>query len=136
MKKQTLKFPFTAIGVVQWQQWLDGLSPVQRNEEAIRVEQGLYAFVPRRFTLDAEQVAFLDSLPTALCALWATQIAYAIREQIPISLIKPESRSSMQSMGITFIESGGTSGNAPHQPMREAAAGEGYFLHFTVHYEW
>lgn len=134
MNKQTLKFPFTAAGVAQWQQWLDGLTPVRRNEEANCVEQGLYAFVPSRFALDAGQVAFLDNLPPTLCALWTTQVAYAIREQIPITLVKPEGNGNMQPMGVKFIESENSSGNAPNQQEAIALSESGYFLRFTINY--
>lgn len=134
MNTQMLKFPFTASGVAQWQQWLAGSTPVQRNDEANCVEQGLYTFVPARFALDATQVAFLDSLPPTLCALWAAQIAYAIREQLPITLIKPENNSGMQPMGVKFIESEGSSGNDPNQQEAMASSGSGYFLRFTISY--
>lgn len=107
---------------------------MQRNEEANCVGQGLYTFVPRRFALDATQVAFLDSLPPALCVLWATQIAYAIREQLPITLIKPESNDSMRLMGVKFIESEGSSGNDSGQPEALALSEGGYFLRFTIRY--
>ncbi|WP_257668137.1 hypothetical protein [Parapedobacter tibetensis] len=134
MKKQFLKYPFTTAGVVLWQAWLAGLSPVQHNEEAVCVERGLYAYVPSRFDLAPEQVAFLDSLPPMLCALWATQIAYAIREQIPITLTKPENKGDAQVLGVKFIESEASSGSNPSQPFAGEEEDDGYFLHFTIGY--
>ncbi len=134
MKKRFLKFPFTAAGVAQWQQWLAGLSPVQREEEAQRVAQlGLQAFLPYRFMLNASQVAYLDSLPPALCMLWAAQIAYAIREEIAITLVKPETQGHAQVRGVKFIEANSQTGGMPML----AAATEGNggdYLRFTITY--
>lgn len=129
------KFPFTTAGVAQWQQWLAGLSPMQRDEEAARVEQGLPDFVPYRFRLDAGQVAFLDSLPSALCALWAAQLAYGIREEITITLVKPDQRmASEDEGGVKFIETESSTASGESDPLLAVNAGNGDFLRFTVRY--
>jgi len=133
MKKQ-FKYPFTSLGVANWQRWLAGLSAAQRNEEAHRVAEGLYTFVPNRFLLDPEQVAFLDSLPPMLCALWATQIAYAIREQIAIELVKPDGEGGKQVLGVKFIESEGRTGSQPPESFGGERSETGYFLRFTIRY--
>ncbi|MFB2118837.1 hypothetical protein [Parapedobacter sp. 2B3] len=135
MEKQFATYPFTSAGVSQWQTDLAAAGASARNTEAALVEQGLYTFVPTRFTLEAAQVAFLDNLPPALCALWATQIAYAIREQIPITLVKPEARAAEdEPEGTKFIESEGSSGSAPAQPQPTWLADPSYYLRFTVGY--
>ncbi len=134
--KKRFKYPFTTAGVAQWQTMLSGLSPVQREEVAIRVEQqGLQAFLPWQFILDAQQVAYLDSLPPALCALWATQIAYAIREEIAITLVKPETQGDAHVRGVKFIEANSRTGGMPMLAAAAEEAGEsGDFLVFTITY--
>ncbi len=125
------KYPFTAAGVGQWQAMLSGLSPVQREEVAIRVErQGLQAFLPWQFILDAEQVAYLDGLPAPLCALWATQIAYAIRQEIPITLEKPETGAQVR--GVKFIEATSQTGGMPMLAAAAEGAEGDEFLRFTI----
>lgn len=135
MKKQFVTYPFTEAGVGQWQTDLAAAGASARNTEAACVEQGLYTFVPARFALQAEQVAFLDNLPPALCALWAAQIAYAIREQIPITLVKPAAqRTDGESEGTKFIESESSSGSVPNQPLSAPLVDDGYYLRFTIGY--
>lgn len=127
-------YPFTEAGVGQWQTDLAAAGASARNTEAAWVEQGLFTFVPVRFTLQAEQVAFLDNLPPALCALWAAQVAYAIREQIPITLVKPERQADDESEGTKFIESEASTGSAPAQPQPTLLADPNYYLRFTIGY--
>ncbi len=130
------RFPFTTNGAAQWRQWLAGLSPVQRHAEAQQVLQGLKGFLPHRFELDAEQLAFLDSLQDALCALWATQLAYAIDEQLPIALVKPERRPT-DDESAKFIEVAirTRSMAALAAAMdREDEVDNGDYLTFTIHY--
>ena len=134
MTKNQVKYAFTTAGVAQWQAWLAGASQQTRNAEATLVGQGLYSFLPFRFDLDAEQVAYLDNLDAALCQLWATQLAYAIRQSIPIALVKPAEKGGMQVMNTKFIVSEGNSGNQPDQPTLATTSGSMYFLRFTISY--
>lgn len=133
MHKQ-FKFPFTTEGVAQWQQWLAGLSPVQRYQEAQRVLQSLKGFLPHRFALSAGQLAFLDSLHNALCVLWATQLAYAINERLPVALVKPE-RKSIDDESSKFIEAEvRTRTVVALATAMEEEADSGDYLRFTVNY--
>ncbi len=135
MTQTKVKLPFSTPGVALWQQWLEGLSPIERNEEANLVERGLYNYVPLRFALMAEQVAFLDSLPEATCALWSAQIAYAIRQEIAITLTKPEQKTALIHDGSKFIEANGRTGtgsgdNQDFEDKEETT----FFLNFTINY--
>lgn len=134
MTKKYVKYAFTTAGVDQWQACLTGTSGQTRNAEAILIEQGLYTYLPHRFEMSGEQAAYLDSLDPGMCHLWATQLAYAVRHGIPVSLEKPAGNGGINAMNTKFIVAEGSSGNRPGQP-GEAAGGEsGYFLRFTIRY--
>ncbi|SEN40222.1 hypothetical protein SAMN05216436_115131 [bacterium A37T11] len=135
MTETMVKRPFSTAGVDLWQQWLEGLSPIERNEEANLVERGLYSYVPLRFALTAEQIAFLDSLPEATCALWASQIAYAIRQEIAITLTKPEQKTALTHEGSKFIEADGRTGAGSGDTQGfEDKEETTFFLNFTISY--
>ncbi len=128
-------YAFSSNGVLQWQLWLDGMTPVQLDKEATLVEQGLQVYLPKRFHLDAEQVAQLDSLDPALLNVWATQIAFAIRMEIPITLVKPEQRAATALRdGTKFIESESRVASAILAVDEQEAGEEGDYLRFTISY--
>lgn len=136
MKKQFAKYPFNPAGVLLWQADLLAEGASTRNAEASLVESSLYSFVPLRFTLEPGQVAFLDSLPPALCHLWATQIAYAIREQLPIELVKPaQNPADEDDESAKFIEAESRAGSQAGQYLAAEAECDGsYHLRFTIGY--
>ncbi|MBC9797852.1 hypothetical protein [Sinomicrobium weinanense] len=134
MTKEYVKYAFTTAGVSQWQACLSGASLQSRNAEATLIEQGLYTYLPHRFKLNAEQAAYLDSLDSGMCRLWAAQLAYAVRHGIPVSLVKPACKGDMNAMNTKFIVAEGNSGNEPGQPGLAAGGESGYFLRFTINY--
>lgn len=123
---------FSAAGVAEWQQDLAAASPAERQAEAALAAAGLDTFLPTRFTLTAEQVAYLDGLDAALCILWAAQIAYAITAGIPIELEKATQPSAVEELNTKFIESEERTGTG-RSSEPDGKEGE-YYLRFTIGY--
>ncbi len=134
MKKKYVKFAFNSDGVLRWQLWLEGSTPVQREQEAALVLLGLPGFLPARFRMDAQQVAQLDSMDAALLQLWATQIAYAIRLGTPIALDKPERGGGAGLRNTKFIVAASRAASNQLMPESPAERDGGDYLCFTVVY--
>ncbi len=134
MKKKYVKYAFSSNGVLQWQLWLEGLTPVQRAQEAASVMQGLRTYLPNRYELSASQVAQLDAMDGALLHLWATQIAYAIQQGIPIALDKPEKRGDAGLRNTKFIVAASRTASNQLMPDAPAEREDGEYLCFTVVY--
>ena len=84
-------YPFSSAGVQQWQSDLYAQPDPVQQEEAQSVAAGLTSWLPARFDLTADQVAFLNSGDPSLLHVWSVEVAYAITKHIPIVLNKPDS---------------------------------------------
>ncbi len=83
-------YPFSSAGVQQWQDDLYAQPDSALQAEARSVSEGLVGWLPQRFALTADQVAFLNSGHPALLHVWSVEVAYAITQRIPIVLNKPD----------------------------------------------
>lgn len=126
------KYVFSSAGVAQWQQDLSAGSSTERLAEAALAGEGLEVFLPERFTLSSEQVAYLDGLDPALLQLWAAQLVYAITARIPIELEKPTGMGDVEELNTKFIESEDRTGTGQGTTLSEDE--ERYYLRFIVGY--
>lgn len=86
----TTRFDFTPEGVVQYNGWLNGLTPLERQAEATLAADGLAEFLGTRFILTEEQLEYAEEMEEETALLWSQQIAYAINHQLPLELVKPK----------------------------------------------
>ncbi|HWK58476.1 MAG TPA: hypothetical protein VNQ80_14120 [Parapedobacter sp.] len=124
-RQATPQFDFTPAGVVQYNDWLNGLAPTQRQTEATLAADGLAEFLEIRFILTEDQLEYAESLPQETADLWSQQIAYAIAHQQPLELIKP-GLSIRASTKYIRSESSTSAGDRPK------TCGGNDYLRFTI----
>ena len=121
----TTRFDFTPEGVVQYNGWLNGLTPLERQAEATLAADGLAEFLDTRFILTEEQFEYAEELEEETALLWSEQIAYAINHQLPLELVKPE-QSIRASTKYIRSESSTSAGESARN------VGSGDYLRFII----
>lgn len=97
------KYPFTPGGVEQWQNELYAKPDAEVAAEAAEVSASLTDWLPSRFSLTPEQVAYLRAVDSGLAAVWSTELAYAIIHRISVVLDKPTEPDPVSAKGVKLI---------------------------------
>lgn len=88
------QFNFSPEGVQQWQTALYALPDAEVQKEADAAGSDLAAWLPIRFTLNPDQVDFLQGIPPDTTQHWGDSLAYFIVRRLRIVLVKPEAVST------------------------------------------
>ncbi|RZK48491.1 MAG: hypothetical protein EOO99_10170 [Pedobacter sp.] len=86
------KFPFTTVGVEAFNLYRASLNQTEINIMAAAIQANFKSWLMSEFELSVEQVEYLNSLPTNVIEFLTFQCYFAVAYNLPMILIKPESR--------------------------------------------
>lgn len=124
------QFSFSGAGAQDWQDALHALPPAEQQQEADAASNDFASWLPQRFSLSSEQVAFLGGVDAALVEHWGQQVGFFIEQGWPISLDKPDDPVGVRGWKRVTSEEKTTS----QQTQQQQRNGGDYSLVFTISY--
>ncbi len=125
-----LQFDFTPEGVQQWQTGLYASPDAVVKQEADAAGTDLVGWLPVRFSLNEDQLDFLQGIDPDLTQHWAESLAYFITNRLRIVLVKPTAPLAARSWKRVTSEDV----SAAQQGQSKLAEGSETVLTFTIAY--
>ncbi len=98
------QFPFTPLGVQQWQDALYALPEAERLAEEAFISNSFKEWIIARFALDEDQQAYLNGMPGERIAFASEGVSFAVSHSLPVVLDKPEKPSEIHIFGAKLDE--------------------------------